>query len=151
MQIKIIFRFIAVAAILTSAFAYSPSAEAQDLALIINGPQNKYSRMQGLQADFTQMFRGADGRSLKESGRLLLKRPGKARWDYSEPEKKLFVSDGKNIFFYVAGERQATQASIKESADPQIPFLFLLGRGNLRRDFSTIEIAAGERPSQPGL
>jgi outer membrane lipoprotein carrier protein len=150
MPIKIFFRFLVLASIFTSALAYSPSAQPQELALIINGLQNKYSRMQGLEADFTQMYRGADGRSIKESGRLLLKRPGKARWNYSEPEKKLFVSDGKNIYFYVEGERQATQASIKESADPQIPFLFLLGRGNIRRDFSTIEIAPNERPSQPG-
>jgi outer membrane lipoprotein-sorting protein len=56
----------------------------------------------------------------------------------------LFVSDGKNVFFYVYGEKNATRSSIRETADPQIPFLFLLGRGNLRRDFSRIELAAGE-------
>src|SRR5262249_8306603 len=42
------------------------------------------------------------------------------------------------------GDKTATRSSIKEAADPQIPFLFLLGRGNLPRDFSRIEIATGE-------
>lgn len=117
-------------------------AQSPDLNNLIDGLQRKYSRMQGLEADFVQVYRGADGRVIRESGHLLLKRPGKARWEYSSPEHKVFVSDGKNVFFYVSGEKSATRSSIKESADPQIPFLFLLGRGNLRRDFSRIEITA---------
>jgi outer membrane lipoprotein carrier protein len=121
-----------------------------NLNALIDALQAKYGRMQGLAADFSQVYMGADGRRANESGRLILKRPGKARWEYAQPERKLFVSDGKNIYFYVYGERQASQASVKASADPQIPFLFLLGRGNLRRDFSRIEVAAGERPIAAG-
>lgn len=133
----------------THAAATRPRQEV-NLPALIDGLQNKYARMQGMAADFTQIYAGADGRTASESGHLVLKRPGKARWEYTQPERKLFVSDGKSIFFYVYGERQASQASVKESADPQIPFLFLLGRGNLRRDFSRIEVAAGERPATPG-
>lgn len=116
-------------------------SQSPDLNTLIDGLQRKYSRMQGLEADFVQIYYGADGRVIRESGHLLLKRPGKARWEYSSPERKVFVSDGKSVFFYVSGEKNATRSSIKESADPQIPFLFLLGRGNLRRDFSRIELA----------
>ena len=118
----------------------------EDLGALIDGIQAKYSRMKGLSADFQQFYTGRDGRTLRESGRLLLKRPGKARWEYSSPERKLFVSDGKNVYFYVFGERQAAKSSIRASADPQIPFLFLLGRGNLRRDFSRIEMIGDEAP-----
>jgi periplasmic chaperone LolA len=100
--------------------------------------------MQGLAANFVQVYAGADGRVIRETGHLLLKRPRKARWEYESPERKLFVSDGKKVFFFVYGEKNATASSIKETVDPQIPFLFLLGRGDLRRDFSRIEIAAGE-------
>jgi outer membrane lipoprotein carrier protein len=125
-------------------------ADAQDLSQLIDGIQAKYSRMKGLAADFQQVYTGRDGRTLRESGHLLLKRPGKARWDYTSPERKLFVSDGKNVYFYVAGERQAAKSSIRASADPQIPFLFLLGRGNLRRDFSKIEMINDESPVGAG-
>ena len=121
-----------------------------NLPALIDGLQSKYGRMQGLAADFTQSYFGADGRRANEAGHLILKRPGKARWEYTQPERKIFVSDGRSIYFYVYGERQATQASVKESADPQIPFLFLLGRGNLRRDFARIEVASGERPAAAG-
>jgi outer membrane lipoprotein carrier protein len=123
------------------------SAEIQqvDLNSIIDALQAKYSRMSGLEADFVQVYQGPDGRVRRESGHVILKRPSKARWDYFAPEKKLFVADGKDIFFYVPGERHATRSSIKRAADPQIPFLFLLGRGNLRRDFSRIEIVESEK------
>src|SRR5215813_5651115 len=67
-----------------SGFATTPT----DLNVLIYGLQRKYSRMQGIAADFTQTYQGPDGRFLKESGHLVLKRPRKARWDYSAPEKK---------------------------------------------------------------
>lgn len=122
------------------------SQQGTDLNALIDGLQAKYSKMRGLEADFVQIYQGQDGRLLREQGHLILKRPAKARWDYTTPDRKLFVSDGRNIYFYVYGEKHATRSSIKESADPQIPFLFLLGRGNLRRDFKRIEVASNERP-----
>jgi outer membrane lipoprotein carrier protein len=128
----------------------SAPATQDQLALLIDGLQKKYAKMAGLAADFVQVYQSPDGRNIRESGRVILKRPGKARWEYNSPERKLFLSDGKHIYFYVYGERQATKASIKESADPQIPFLFLLGRGNLRRDFSRIELLNDERAVEAG-
>ncbi len=106
--------------------------------------------MKGLAADFLQVYHTSDGRTKRESGSLLLRRPGKARWNYFSPERKIFVSDGKNIFFHVSGEKYATRSRVKQSIDPQIPFLFLLGRGNIRRDFSSIEVMSDERPIESG-
>ena len=121
-----------------------------DLTILVNGIQNKYTRMKGLAADFVQVYQGSDGRTVRESGRLLLKRGGKARWEYLEPERKLFVSDGKNVYFHVAGDPHATRTSVKQSADPQIPFLFLLGRSDLRREFTRIELLSDERAINSG-
>lgn len=115
-----------------------------DINAIIDGLQKKYSRMKGLSANFLQIYQASDGRVIRERGSLILKRPGKARWEYKSPEPKLFISDGKNLYFYVIGERVASQTSIKQSVDPQIPFLFLLGRGDLRREFSRIELLSNE-------
>jgi outer membrane lipoprotein carrier protein len=135
----------------TSARVAPPAPALQvELSSLIDKLQNKYSRMQGLASDFMQIYIGPDGRTLRESGRLFLKRPGKARWEYVAPQKKLFISDGRNIYFYVEGERHASQVSVRQSADPQIPFLFLLGRGNLRRDFSRIEMISDERVTEAG-
>ncbi len=135
--------------LLTVGFRSPIQAAQVDLNQIIDRLQAKYSRMNGLAASFVQLYQAPDGRRTRESGSLLLKRPGKARWDYQSPERKVFVSDGRQIYFYVYGERHASRSSVKQSADPQIPFLFLLGRGNLRKDFSRIEVT-GEPPSIAG-
>ncbi|HKV38897.1 MAG TPA: outer membrane lipoprotein chaperone LolA [Blastocatellia bacterium] len=117
---------------------------------LIEGLQKKYRGMTGIAADFIQIYIGPDGQPARESGHLTLKRPRKARWDYLSPEKKVFVADGKNVYFYVYGEREATRARIKQSVDPQIPFLFLLGQTNVRKEFSIIQVAPGEHPVAAG-
>src|SRR5260221_13762571 len=59
-----------------------------------------YNGLRSLRSQFTETYRGA-GITRTESGTLWLRRPGKMRWDYAEPQKKLFVSDGKTAYFYV--------------------------------------------------
>ncbi|HXG66043.1 MAG TPA: outer membrane lipoprotein chaperone LolA [Blastocatellia bacterium] len=144
------FSFFLIFSLPLTSYASSSVAAQNELSAIIDGVQRKYSRMKGLAADFVQVYVGPDGRAARESGRVILKRPGKARWEYTSPERKTFVSDGKNIYFYVHGERHATRTGVKQSVDPQIPFLFLLGRGNLRRDFSRIELLSDEPAAGAG-
>ena len=52
-------------------------------------------------ADFTQDIGDSSGRVLRSAaGKLYLQRPGKFRWDYSEPSEQLVLADGKQIWFY---------------------------------------------------
>ncbi|MBL8204088.1 MAG: outer membrane lipoprotein chaperone LolA [Blastocatellia bacterium] len=105
--------------------------------------------MNTLSADFTQIYNAPGERTRRESGRLQLKKPGKMRWEYATPEAKLYISDGKVVFEYLPAERSATRVSAKQTDDWRAPFMFLLGRGNLRRDFSRIELA-DEAPIRAG-
>lgn len=59
--------------------------------------------------------------------------------------ESLYVSKGETVFFYLPEEKQVQKMKVKESRDPRIPFLFLLGKGNLKRDFSKVEWAQ-EKP-----
>jgi len=120
-----------------------------ELDQLINGLQAKYNKLSSLSADFTQIYNAPGQKSRRESGHLLLKKPGKMRWDYTAPEAKLFISDGKWLYEYVVAERYASRSAIKESGDLRAPFAFLLGRGNLRRDFKRIEFAQ-ESPVKAG-
>ncbi len=111
----------------------------------IDALQKKYSRMRDLRMNFVQSY-GLPGRQPKaESGQVYLRRPGLMRWEYQEPQGKLFVSNGKIIHFYLPDQRQVQKSRVKNTRDRRIPFLFLLGRGNLKKDFSGIEWAR-ERP-----
>ncbi|MGH9845457.1 MAG: outer membrane lipoprotein chaperone LolA [Blastocatellia bacterium] len=127
----------------------SAVAQTPELDQIVSGLQAKYNKMATLAADFTQIHNAPGERTRRESGRLLLKKPGRMRWDYTMPEAKLFISDGKWIYEYVPAEGYATRSAVKESDDLRAPFAFLLGRGNLRRDFKRIEFAS-ESPARAG-
>ncbi|MDX2031000.1 MAG: outer membrane lipoprotein chaperone LolA [Blastocatellia bacterium] len=134
---------------LLAAMAVAGRAQNAELDRIVSGLQAKYNKLSSFAADFTQLHNAAGGRQRRETGRMLLKKPGRMRWDYASPETKLFLCDGKWIYEYVPAEKFATRTSVKESDDMRAPFAFLLGRGNLRRDFKTIEFSA-ESPARAG-
>jgi len=125
------------------------SSAQDDLSRLIDALQAKYKRLTTLGADFTQVYTAPGERVRRETGHFLLKKPGKMRWDYTSPEEKLYVSDGKVIFEYVPSEGIATRIGVKDASDLRAPFMFLLGRGDLRRDFKRIEFAA-EAPANAG-
>ena len=48
------------------------------------------------------------------------------RWEYESPEAKLFLSDGKNVWFYVPADRTVLRSRVKESVDWRTPFMLLV-------------------------
>src|SRR5262252_7910912 len=131
--------------------ALAVGAQSQsELDRMINGLQSKYNKISTLSADFSQVHTSRDQRDeSRESGRLLLKKPGRMKWDYTAPEEKHFISDGKWLYEYVPAEKSVTRSSIKETGDLRAPFAFLLGQGDLRQEFRRIEIAK-ESPVNAG-
>ena len=69
--------------------------------------QRKYDGIKDFSADFVHTYQGGVLRKqITERGRLLVKKPGKMRWDYTAPEQKLFVSDGVKIYSYIPQDKQ---------------------------------------------
>jgi outer membrane lipoprotein carrier protein len=87
-----------------------------------------------LTARFVQSYRsGVLGREVTERGTVSIKKPGRMRWEYREPEKKTFVSDGKQFFFYVPADKQVI---VKDQAgDQSVPALLLGGQGRILDHF----------------
>lgn len=92
-----------------------------------------------------------------ESGTVYFEKPGRMRWDYDSPEKKMFLVDGKNVWFYVPADHTASRTSIKESADWRTPLALLAGKVNLQRLCGSLSLAdspgegnAGKTASQAG-
>ena len=75
---------------------------AQDIRQLARAVDDHYNHLRSLQADFTEIYRGA-GAERVESGTLWLKKPRKMRWEYRSPKEKLFVSDGKAGLVLLAG------------------------------------------------
>ena len=107
--------------------------------------QRKYDGIKDFSADFTHAYEGGVlKKKITERGRLVVKKPGKMRWDYSAPEQKQFVSDGMKMYSYIPQDKQVVVASVPEN-DAATPALFLAGKGNLTRDFtaSLVDAPAG--------
>jgi outer membrane lipoprotein carrier protein len=118
------------------------TAPASTVPEIVAKVDQRYNRLQTLQADFTETYRGM-GLSRSESGVLWLKRPGKMLWDYQQPRPKLFVTDGKSAWFYVPGEQQARKAPVKK-------LRYLLGKTKLEKELAGLSLAPDTTPQNPG-
>ena len=130
------------------AVAQTPPAP-PNLHQLAQAVDQRYNGLRSLQADFTELYAGA-GVQRTESGTLWLKRPGKMRWEYREPRAKLFVSNGKDAWFYVPGERQARKTPVKKLDDLRSPLRYLLGQTKLEKEFDGLSLAPDVPPMESG-
>ena len=127
----------------------SLSAKAVDVKAIAARVDEHYNRLHSLQAEFTETYRGS-GMDRSESGTLWLKKPGKMRWEYRSPKEKLFVSDGKNAWFYVPGDRQVRKESARKLEDVRSPLAFMLGKTKLEKELRGLSLAPDIEPATAG-
>jgi outer membrane lipoprotein carrier protein len=120
-----------------------------DVHSIAAAVDHRYNHLQTLRADFTEIYRGA-GMERTESGTLWLKKPGKMRWQYRSPREKLFVSDGKDAWFYVPGEPQVRRTPVRQLDDLRSPLAFLLGKTKLEKELSGLSPAPDIAPLAAG-
>lgn len=109
----------------------APTASAQTLAASVD---HHYNSLRSLRVEFSQQYAGM-GMNRRERGTLLLKKPGRMRWTYSQPAGKLFVLDGKFAYFYGPGDTQVQRIAAKQLDDLRSPLRFLLGHTQLEKEF----------------
>jgi outer membrane lipoprotein carrier protein len=91
----------------------------------------RYRGARTLKAFFYEKYSDGSGGVAGESGTVYFSRPGRMRWEYQSPEKKLFLVDGKQVWFYVPADRTASRAKLKESSDWRTPLALLVGKAKL--------------------
>jgi outer membrane lipoprotein carrier protein len=112
-----------------------PAAAQGDLRKLLKGVEQRYNRPRTMQMLFEQSVTGQGRMARTESGTLYLQKPGRMRWDYSRPEGKIFLTDGKFVWFYSPNARRVERSPMKESGDLRAPLAFLMGRIDFYRDF----------------
>jgi outer membrane lipoprotein carrier protein len=124
-------------------------AAAPDVHAVAQAVDEHYNQLRSLEAEFTETYRGA-GMDRVESGTLWLKKPGKMRWEYRSPRDKLFLSDGKDAWFYVPGDKQARKTPVRKLEDLRSPLGFLLGKTKLEKELQVLGFAPDVAPLEPG-
>lgn len=110
------------------------------LATVLNGVETRYNRAKTLQVTFEESYLGSGRPKRNEAGELSLRKPGKMRWEYTQPSGKLFVSDGKLFYYYNPISKKAEKMKMKESEDMRAPLAFLLGKLDFQKDFTDFKV-----------
>src|SRR6516162_3734685 len=118
--------------------AANETKRAKEVYDLVHGVERLFAQMSDFSADFVQTDQNPLNRNRRASGHLYLMKPRKMRWDYTNPDQQ-FVSDGKNVYFYVPADRQVTKEAVKETFDERMPLMFLVGRSNLSNEFTKFE------------
>lgn len=117
-----------------SAFAGDAPTDA-----LLKGIENRYNKVKTLQVLFKEDYTPPGKSRRTESGLLMLRRPGRMRWAYSQPPGKVIVSDNKSLWIYNPTENTVQQFKLQETDDMRAPLAFLLGKLNFDREFKNLQ------------
>ncbi len=114
-----------------SSFGWAPPSHATpaaDVEKLLDG-------VSSWSADFTQTIDDGHGKVVRSAaGKLYLQKPGKFRWDYSQPSQQLILADGKQIWLY---DKDLQQANVRrmDATLASTPAVLLSGTGSVAEQF----------------
>jgi outer membrane lipoprotein carrier protein len=114
------------------------------ISTVVERMQKNYDQAKDFQAAFSQKYTSVSmNRTKVSTGKLTFKKPGRMRWDYDQPEPKMFLSTGQLLWMYEPEDKQAFKQDLKQSQLPAA-LSFLLGKGRLGDEFEVFD--AGNVP-----
>jgi len=118
-----------------------------EVGAVVDRVQKKYDGAADFRASFNQTLTNtAFKRRSPSTGEVLLKKPGRMRWNYKTPDPKMYLSDGDLLWLYEPEDKQAFKQDLKSSQLPAA-LAFLTGKGKLGSEF---DIAFAKDPPVGG-
>ena len=139
-----------------------PPSELRCRDAVVAALQQRYEFAKDLRADIVQTTRSValgtgSSEQMTSKGTVVFAKPGKMRWSYEEPEPSLVVSDGETLWIYDLVFREAQKFPATEGYLSGAAVQFLLGEGEIERDFEISALRCEEasaelrlRPRKPG-
>lgn len=106
---------------------------------LLKGVEAHYNQAKTLQVLFRLDYTAPGKPRRSENGILLLRKPLRMRWDYSQPKGKLIVCDAKNLWTYMPEDKEVRKTSMKETEDMRAPLAFLLGKLHFQKEFQNLK------------
>ena len=116
-----IFLFLSIGALLCTPMASFSEVSSGSPSLRLN----RFLQMKSFKASFSQVVYDAKHSVIDDSlGTIVISRPGRFRWEYTEPNRQSIVSDGLNLIIYDPDLNQASvQPVVKALGDAPITML----------------------------
>jgi outer membrane lipoprotein-sorting protein len=124
---------------------FSFSATVDDVVLNV---ERKLRSLRSLQANFSQIYYSSTfSTPLEEKGKFYFQKPNWMRWEYKNPEEKIFLYKEGAFLMYFPEDKEVIQSDLsKEKYESEILTL-LSGQKNLKDDY-TVEFSPFPSDSQ---
>jgi len=106
------------------------------VARAVDGLQRHYRETRSFSAKFVEEIAPVGAPARTRSGTVYFSKPGRMRWEFDEPSKELIVSDGERLYNYDPELNQVIEAPLTQALRSPGATEFLLGVGDLSRDFN---------------
>lgn len=119
--------------------------------------QDHYETVRDLTAHFSQVSEvvslGVQGAvaGAPSAGEVSFAKPGKMRWSYEQPEPSLVVTDGEELWIYDPAEKEAQRLRSGQGFLSGAALQFLLGHGEMARDFKVGALSCTPEEARLGL
>lgn len=104
--------------------------------------ENYLNAIKTFEAEFEQsLISDANGIQEVSKGKFYLSRPGKFRWEYSEPYEQSIIADGENIWIY---DKDLEQVTVREMTEilADSPALLLSNEVAISKEFIVTQMPA---------
>ena len=124
----------------------------EEAYLLLDQIAKRYNHLKSFVSDFTQSFESkALGRGIKEKGTVFIKIPGKMRWEYYSPEKKLAVCNGSDTWLYIEEDNTVIKGRLDPSRGNDAILSLLSGRADLNEIFEGEILSKQEKETRMKL
>ena len=120
----------------------------KDLKRVLDRLQKHYHDTKSFTAKFNEELATVGAPKRQRQGTVSFRKPGRMRWEFETPEKQTIVSDGETLYSYDPDLNQVVETPLKQALKSSSATSFLLGIGNINRDFKA---AFASPPTPTGL
>ncbi len=104
--------------------------------VILSQVQERYSGLDSLSGDFRQeSYVAALDEGEASSGAMVFAKPGRMRWTYKAPREQEVVIRNRELWLYQVDKQQVMIDDIGQVLLSNLPVSFMMGIGDLGRDF----------------
>lgn len=118
-------------------------AGARELRKVVLRLQAHYRQTNSFSARFSEEIVSAGGDKHQRAGTVYYLKPARMRWEFSAPSQEVIIADGKTLYDYQPDLDQVIETPLGRAFSSSAPMAFLLGVGDLERDFKATLLSPG--------